>query len=142
MELIDLRPALERQGCSSVSDLLIEQPTLDFYAIADLLSDSEVRFAPADIEFALRRECEQRNDSHFYARATLFTALVGNNSCGWTDKHYLLAGRWAGMLGPSLENQANVVWDCLETLNLPLGWKPASIFDAVLEDALRHAFSK
>ncbi|RYD73036.1 MAG: hypothetical protein EOP84_22175 [Verrucomicrobiaceae bacterium] len=57
---------------------------------------------------------------------------------GWSQQHYLLAGHWVGMLGAGSEDFASQCWECLKQMKLPEGWQPESIFDPLLEEALKH----
>jgi hypothetical protein len=137
----DVYAALEGLGYSSVTDLLIARPDLSFWSAAPLLSVNDDPVAPADIESALRAECKQRDDFHFFARAALFTALHSHEGMGWGRQYYLLAGWFLSIVGESEHSRAGFCCDYLQTLGLPDGWKPVSIFDPILEAALNSGFS-
>jgi len=137
---IELTRALARLGYSSLTDLFIVRPNLSLWTAAPLLSEETSRFAPVELERALRIECERRKDFHFFARIALFTALHSHNDKGWSRQHYLLAGAFAGILGELAEQQARLCWDYLQTLPLPEGWTPDSIFHPTLEAALNSGF--
>jgi hypothetical protein len=139
---LELNISLENLSYSSLSDFFIANPTMNYFSAAKILNATDNHFTPIDLEQALRRECYQRRDFHFFARITLYTALTAFDSNGWRQTHYILAGHWAGMLGEDLKGPALQSWHYLKTLNLPQGWKPVSIFDPILDDALQKGFSK
>ena len=123
-----------------LSDLFIEQPKLNFFSAAKLLDFEEKTWVPADVGEQLKAECIRRNDFSFFARVALFTALTAYQPKGWSEQHYLLAAHWVGMLGGERE-AAIRSWDYLKGLNLAEGWQPVSIFDPVIERALKLGFS-
>ena len=137
---VEFTRALARLGYSSLTDLFIDHPTLHFWTVAPLLSDECFRFAPIHVERALRAECEHRDDFHFFVRFALFTALHSQDGVGWGSKHYMLAGVFGGILGEVADKQGQVCWDYLQSLDLPKGWTPSSIFDPILEASLTRGF--
>lgn len=127
---------IEERGFSSFSDLIIATPELDLYSAAEYLGVKEPRLSAKLLEDLLRKECEKRDDWKFFARVTLFTALRSGVTSGWTSQNYLMFGIWSGMLGEAKETFADECWDRLQGLSLPVGWRPLSIFDTRLENAL------
>lgn len=140
-DLTQLLGALDLLGFSSLTDFFLANPAVTIWGAAEKLSQESGGFAPIDIERLLREECIVRGDFHFFARVTLFTALV-NKGRGWNDQHYLAGGFWSGMLGADIKGSAVRAWRYLETLGLPRGWFPKDIFDSVVEQAIEKLFEK
>ena len=132
--------SLDHHGCSSVTDFFLERPELHFWSAAKVLSDELCRIAPIDLERALRAECERRDDFHFFARMALMSALHSFHGQGWGEQHYMLGGKFAGILGDLPDKHLRACWDHLLQQNLPEGWKPESIFEPILESALQSGF--
>jgi hypothetical protein len=137
---IYLQAPLEKLGYSSLTDLFIDQPTLNFFTAAQRLSTEKEKLAPVQVGNALKEECEQRGDIHFFARVALFTTFTGFEAEGWTKNHWMRFGRWGGMLGSDSEEAASRSWDYLKGLELAEGWQPESIFDPILEEAVKRGF--
>lgn len=131
-----VRDALRRASFTSLSDLFVAHPTFDLYAAADYLDKETDSIAPIDLEKTLRDECRRRNDFHFFARITLFTALNEFDGMGWTEQHYMLFGMWPAILGDDHDDFADKCWDFLERRLVMNGWKPESIFDPIIDEAL------
>lgn len=139
-ELTGLQNALGKRGYASLTDFFLERPTFNFFTAAQALSAESQNWRPVDIGNVLRRECERRDDFHFFARVALFTALTGFRLKGWSKQHWLLFGQWSGLLGSEHREKAAISWNYLKEIGLSEGWLPVSIFDPTLEHAIRLGF--
>jgi len=137
----ELHRVLEKRGISSLTDLFLEYPELHLLDAAKLLSDEDFEFAPIDIVRALQDECDGRNDMHFFARVTLFTALIAYKFPGDEKVRFYGCSHWIGlMLEERFTPNAKKARSYLRGVELPEGWAPKTIFDPVLSAAVDAGF--
>ena len=131
---------IEPLGYSSLADLFIENPTFNFFSACEYLRQNGIPCVPAHLGNALQEECNKREDACFFARVALYNALTGFKNKGWSKQHWMVFGLWSGMLDRGAKEAASVGWDYLKGLDLSEGWLPLSIFDPILEEALKRGF--